>query len=324
MKPVPRVSIVIPMYNSARYLGATLDSILAQTMPDFEVVLRDDGSSDDTLVIADGYAERDPRVRVVRGAHAGIAEARNHGLAQTNPGSEFITFFDHDDIWEKGALLALVRALEAHPECPAAHGVARCIDSDGVQFPHDDHADNMRNRSAVMDGHVVSIPRSAPTSFGAVLVRNYITSPGTSLVRRSALQAVGGFEPITVPCDDWDMNLRLSRLGDFAFVDEIVLNWRRHVAATSNQTSRWRNAYMVTRQRSVDSPDNTRHQREAARVALRSEVLDLQRGALGEVARGGVVAGLKKATRSLLLASIYLGVWRPAEHAQESAQSSAR
>jgi glycosyltransferase involved in cell wall biosynthesis len=280
-------------------------------MPDFEIVVYDDGSSDGTLRTADDYAARDARVRVVRGNHAGIAGARNNGFAATDPRSEFVTFFDHDDVWEKDALTELLKALQLHPECPAAHGVAQCIDSDGVQFPHDDHAQNVRARRAVVGNRIVPIPRSAPTSFGTVLVRNYITTPGTSLVRRSALQAIGGFEPSAVPCDDWDMNLRLSRLGDFAFVDKILLNWRRHEQATSNLSKRWRVGYMVTRRRSVSAPENTSAQRNAALVALRHEVVGLQREAAMEMLHGGVRTALKKLARSLLLGSIYVGGWVP-------------
>src|SRR4029077_7115109 len=122
---------------------------------------------------------------------------------------------------------SLLSALELQPSCQAAHGVARCIDSDGNLIAGDDHADNSRNRVAVADRSIVKLPQSAPTTFESELVKNYITTPGTSVVRRTALQAVGGFEASTVPCDDWDMNLRIARLGPFAFVDEILLNWRR-------------------------------------------------------------------------------------------------
>jgi len=310
-QPPPRVSVVIPTYNSARYIGTTLDSILGQSMSDLEVVVYDDGSSDDTLRVVDEYARRDARLKVVRATNGGIANARNRGFAATHPLSEFVTFFDHDDVWEPDALKSLVAALEAHPECPAAHGVARCIDSDGAFFPGDDHADNMRRRSAVLNGRVVPIPRKAPTGFGAILIQNYITTPGTSLVRRWAFEAVGGFEPSAVPCDDWDMNLRLSRLGDFAFVDEIVLNWRRHPQATSNLTSRWRTAYMITRHRSLHSPNNSPQQRDAARLAIRHEAGRLLGEALTEARRGAAQSVAKKVARTALLGSVYFDVGYP-------------
>ena len=279
MSNAPCVSVVIPTYNSARYLALTLDSVLGQSVRDIEVVLYDDGSSDDTLRIGEGYAARDPRVRVIRGDHGGSAKARNGGFAATDSRSQYITFFDHDDVWEPGAVASLLSALELQPSCQGAHGVARCIDSDGNLFPGDDHTDNSRNRVAVADRSIVKLPQSAPTTFESELVKNYITTPGTSVVRRTALQAVGRFEASTVPCDDWDMNLRIARLGPFAFVDEILLNWRRHPAATSNSRKRWRMAYMTTRQRAIDDRTNTRAQREAARYAAYSDAAMLQRAA---------------------------------------------
>lgn len=309
----PRVSVVIPTYDSARYLALTLESILSQTMSDFELVIYDDGSSDDTLKIVEAHARTDARIRLIRGAHVGIAAARNSGFAATDPRSEFVTFFDHDDIWEKDALAELVSALDAHPECPAAHGVCRCIDSNGVQFPHDDHAENMRNRHAVVGDRVEALPLTAPTSFGAILLVNYVTTPGTSLIRRKAFEVAGGFEPSTVPCDDWDMNLRIARLGDFAFVDKILLNWRRHDQATSNLVStRWRTAYLTTRRRTLRASDASVEQKEAARFALRRDIMNTQREAISQLRRGALTIGIKRFARALLLSSEYVRASVPA------------
>jgi len=299
------------MYNSGKYLALTIDSILAQTMGSLELVLIDDGSTDDTLKIAERYAAKDPRVKIVKNRHLGVVATRNRGLAATDKDSEFITFFDHDDIWEKHAAATLIAALEANPKAPAAHGLCRCVDTNGVQYPHDNHAEQMRNRRAVIGDKVVRIPPSAPTSFGALLVANVITTPGTSMIRRSAFAAIGEFEPGTSPCDDWDINVRLARLGDFAFVDEILLSWRRHDLAASNVSKRWRRAYLVARGRTIDAPENTSEQREAARTALRCEIIALQKGAIDDLLRGSFKVAPKKLARCLLLGSVYIGVRVP-------------
>ncbi len=299
------------MYNSGKFLALTIESILNQTFSDFELVLSDDGSTDDTLTIADHYAAKDPRVKVLRNPHLGIAATRNAGLAATDKRSEFITFFDSDDLWEKEAAAKLIAALEANPQAPAAHGVCRCVDMNGVQFPTDDHADRVRNRRAAIGGKVVPIPRSAPTSFAALLIDNYPTTPGTSMIRRSVFDSIGGFAAATEPCDDWDINLRLARLGDLAFVDEILLSWRRHSMAISNVSTRLRTAYLVARSRSIDALENTAEQRRAARTALLNEVFDLQKQAGAELKRGGFKGARKKFARSLMLATVYLGVRVP-------------
>lgn len=97
-----KVSIIIPCYNSEAYLGACMDSVLAQTVQDFEAILIDDGSKDHTLGVARAYAERDARVRVLAQENRGVAAARNLGLAEAQ--GEWITFVDSDDLLPGDAL----------------------------------------------------------------------------------------------------------------------------------------------------------------------------------------------------------------------------
>jgi glycosyltransferase involved in cell wall biosynthesis len=310
MSSAPRLSVISPMYNSGKFLAATIESILAQTMGELELILSDDGSTDDTVAIAEEFAARDSRVKVVKNPHRGIVATRNAGLAATDRNSLFITFFDSDDLWENNAAELLIAALDDNPRAPAAHGICRCVDMNGVQFPGDDHPERVRNRHSIVGGSIRPIPRSAPTDFGALLIENYIRTPGTSMIRRSALDAVGGFDVSTEPCDDWDINLRLARLGDFAFVDEILLSWRRHSTATSNVSTRLRRAYLVTRHHSIHAQENTPEQRAAAEVALRAEIVSLRNEALRSAARGDLKSVAKRLGRVLLLGAIYFDVYR--------------
>lgn len=308
MPNAPRLSIVSPMYNSGKYLAATIESILAQSMGDLELILSDDGSTDDTLKIADDFAARDPRVRVVRNPHRGIVATRNSGLAATDSRSEFITLFDSDDLWEKHAAATLIAALDSNPQAPAAHGVCRCVDSDGVPIPNDDREELTRNRYAIAGRKVVALPRTAPTSFGALLIENYITTPGNSMIRRTAFDAVGNFAAGIEPCDDWDMNLRISRLGDFVFIDELLLSWRRHSTSISNVSTRWRNAFMATRYRTIYSRENTTEQRMAARFAIRRDMNLLLKDTVGKALQGEFVSAPKKLARLALFAAVYAGL----------------
>lgn len=310
MPKAPRLSVVSPMYNSGKYLAATIESILAQSMVDLELILCDDGSTDDTLQIADAFAARDPRVRVVRNPHRGIVATRNSGLAATDTRSEFITLFDSDDLWEKHAAATLMAALESNPQAPAAHGVCRCVDENGVQFPNDDREELTRNRIAIAGRKVVAVPRSAPTSFGALLIENYITTPGTSMIRRTAFDAVGNFAAGIEPCDDWDMNLRISRLGDFVFVDEVLLSWRRHSMSVSNVSTRWRNAFVATRHRTIYARENTPEQRMAARFAVRRDMERLLKETAAMARQGQFVTAPKKLALMGLFAAVYTGLYR--------------
>lgn len=95
MLSVPRVSVIIPVYNAEKYVGSSIESLLQQSYDDFEIVLVDDGSSDDSGSICDGYAERDSRIRVLHKPNGGVSSARNMGLDVAR--GEWIAFLDADD-----------------------------------------------------------------------------------------------------------------------------------------------------------------------------------------------------------------------------------
>jgi glycosyltransferase involved in cell wall biosynthesis len=300
------------MYNAERFLALAVDSVCRQTFTDWELVLFDDGSRDGTLEIAQAYASRDTRIRAIVGENGGTARARNRGLAATDATSEFVVFLDNDDVWEPTALQALVQAMEAHPSAPAAHGLARAIDPSGQQFPGDDLAESMARRRAIVDSRAEELPSQSPTTFEALLVENYPVTPGTMLVRREVWNALGGYEPEAVPCDDWDMHLRIARRGGVVLVNQIILNWRRHPGAASHNTSRWRKAYLLVRKRSVLAAENTPPQRRAALTAFQLTC----RGAQAEIGwnlrKGQWSAGSRALARWVLYEAAFRQVKRAA------------
>jgi glycosyltransferase involved in cell wall biosynthesis len=264
----PRISVVIPMYNAEKYLAPAVESVLAQTVTDWELVLSDDGSRDSTVTIAADYARREPRIRVVESTvNGGAGRARNRGAAATDRGSEFIIFLDSDDTWEPHALALLTQTLNQHPSAPATHALVRFVDPQGNEFPSESAA--QRHRRELRSGSLVEVPAGAPTTFEALVLENYPVTPGTMLIRRHVWEALGGYEPEAPPCEDWDLNLRLARRGPIVFVDDVVVNWRRHPAAISLNSRRWRDAYILVRKRAVVAHDNTPDQRAAAVAAFR-------------------------------------------------------
>lgn len=301
MPEAPRISIVIPMYNSAAYLTATVESVRAQTVAGWELVLFDDGSSDTTVSLAEELARNDKRIRVVRGGHYGVAAARNRGFQETSQGSEFVAFLDSDDVWEPRALELLLNALGLHPECPAAYGLACCINSQGEPFEGDDLPERLRQRRAILDGRYVDLPLSVPTSFEAELVLNYVVTPGVSLIRRQAFGSLGGFELATVPAEDWDMNLRIARRGGFTFVNHVILKWRRHPGALTYVSKRNRRARLAVWQRTVQSAENTPSQRQAAWSALYADLRSLR----SDVGRLLVRRQFRAAAKTLVLLSLH-------------------
>jgi glycosyltransferase involved in cell wall biosynthesis len=279
----PRVAIVMPTYNSARHLVSTVESVLAQTFPDWQLVLFDDGSSDDTVKLSQELAARDDRIKVATGGHLGPAVARNEGLLRTDPTTEYVVFLDSDDTWEPDALATMVGVLDAHPDAVAAHALARATDMDGHQYDDDDLADSMRQRQELHGKELVTLPAGAPTTFAAMLLKNCVVTPGTSLLRRRELTAVGPLDPATSPGDDWDLNVRLARRGEFLFVDHTILNWRRHPDSLANTSRRWRQAQVVVRRRSIQSKDNTPEQRQAALDVLLANGHSWRAAALGNL-----------------------------------------
>jgi len=300
------------MFNCEAYLRQVVDSVLRQTFADWELVLFDDGSRDQTVSIAREYAGWDRRIRVVEGTNGGTARARNRGLAASTSSSEFVIFLDNDDVWEANALEVLTRALEKDPAAPAAHGLARSVDPDGQPIPGDDLEQAMLRRHEVRKTGLVELPPDAPTTFNALLVENYPVTPGTMLVRRSVRETVGDYIAEAVPCDDWDMHLRIARYGGIALVNQVVLNWRRYPGAASHTTSRWRDAYVKVRKRSVLSAENDDDQRRAALSAFRLVCRRARAEASHQLARGEWKAGARALARWGVLGLAYWQVVRAA------------
>ena len=252
-------------------------------MPDWELVLFDDGSTDDTVELGRAAAADDPRVRVIAGERpGGVAEARNRGFDASDERAEFVIFLDHDDVWEPDLLLTLIDALDSRPDLVGAHGLARCIDGNSEPIPDDGLEAWLRNRSGYDGARLVPRAPGKPTRFADLIHANWIVTPGLLLVRRRARVAVGGFDPGAVPSDDWDMSVRLSRLGDIGYVDRVVLRWRRIAAAQSFQSRRWLHSHLHVRRRTIWDRTNTREQASLARRA----VVDLNRAAGRDVVDG--------------------------------------
>jgi glycosyltransferase involved in cell wall biosynthesis len=109
--PMPEVSVVVPIYNVAEYLPKCIESILAQTYPDYELILVNDGSKDDSPVIAEEYAKKDSRIRVIHKPNGGLSDARNEGMKYAS--GKYISFIDSDDFIEPDMLEQCVSAMHA-------------------------------------------------------------------------------------------------------------------------------------------------------------------------------------------------------------------
>lgn len=263
------IGIVIPAYNSARFLRQTLESVLTQTVAEWELVVVDDGSHDETPAIVQRFADRDRRIRLVRQSHGGVAVARNRGAAELSTHCVQIAFLDHDDVWEADALATMSGALERDPQAVGAYGLARFVDAQGRPDPTQELENFGRRRPGVRDGCLKEWPLTWPTSLEVMAVGCCISTPGQVLIRRRALGEVGLFDAAAAPSDDWDLWLRLCCTGHLAFIDRPVIGWRQHENNASRQHRLESASIRYTRAKLVRSPQLTDEQRRLIRLADR-------------------------------------------------------
>jgi glycosyltransferase involved in cell wall biosynthesis len=202
----PLVSIVIPCFNQARFLGEAIDSALAQTHPAIEVIVVDDGSTDDTRAVTCAR----PGVRHIEQRNQGAPIARNTGLADSR--GEYVIFLDADDRLLPHAAALGIQWLDAHPDWSFVTGHVRLIAEDGTSagVPPQDHPDR--------------------EPYIALLRSNYIWTPGVVLYRRSVLDAAGGFDPAAHGSADYDLNIRIARRWTTGCHHQVVLEYRQHGA----------------------------------------------------------------------------------------------
>ncbi len=212
---IMRISVIIPSYNRERFVGRTIESVLAQTRLPEEILVVDDGSRDGTQAVVGALSSQSGgRVRYHFRENGGLSAARNTGIAQAAPYCDGFLFLDSDDLMEPTALEKLGNALAVAPDACLAFCRARYIDD----------ADRLLivPNTALVDG--------SPDGdmWRHLLQGNCIRSAGGVLIRRGALDTAGLFDETMLSNEDWDMWLRLARTGPFARVPEPLLRYRIH------------------------------------------------------------------------------------------------
>lgn len=266
----PRISIIVPAHNSEAFIGQTLASIRAQSFTDWECVVVDDGSVDQTVAVVEGVTALEDRVRLVRQSCGGSSMARNRGFLESCPSSEYITFMDADDLWEPTALEVLAGRLRSSTRAVGAHGVAEFIDAYGNPLNPGAFPAFGRRRLGYRDGEIREWPLEAPTVFETLIWTGPLYPPGLLLARRSAYERAGLFDVGLRHCEDWDMCLRLSRLGCLEFVNEVLLSYRRHQRNQSNDRRGSDRMVRNLHRKTFFSPQNTPEQREMLRIGWRA------------------------------------------------------
>ena len=252
-----KISVVIPAYNAEKYLSETIISVIKQTYKAWELIIVNDGSSDSTGSIAAEFASFDTRIHVCHQDNLGVSTARNHGISASDPNTEYLLFLDSDDVLENNALEILASVLAADKTALAVHGLSRFIDSFGEMCQVGIAEEYGRNRKSVSGRTLIAHSTQDATCFSMLVYLNVIHTPGQVLVRRSALDRVGLFDPSVSPTEDWDMWLRITQIGEITLADTVVLNYRRHESNASSKDKTMRGAEMVLRRKLSRNKDLT-------------------------------------------------------------------
>jgi glycosyltransferase involved in cell wall biosynthesis len=211
--PAPIVSVVMPVYQAAEFLAEAIESILAQTHPDLELIAVDDGSTDGSAEILERYAKRDPRLTVHRRRHEGVIRARNAGLSLAR--APFVACMDADDVSLPDRLALQVSALTARPDVVCIGGGFDVIDAKNRRL----------NRVLPPCEHAAILQM-------ALLGSSPICGSNATFRRREVL-ALGGYHESAGFVEDLDLWLRLGEIGQLANLPAVISRVRFHDASQS-------------------------------------------------------------------------------------------
>jgi len=231
--PFYSVSVVVPFYNVEKYIGESLEAILSQTFPAFEVIAVDDESQDGSLAIAESFGDR---VRIIRTPNQGVSKARNLGAHYAR--GTWLAFCDSDDVWDRTKLEKQLRLVS---ECPEIHCVITdyCDVVNGVhaERSHFSHApEGFWNKEECASGFIVRKPITGKLA---------TFQPGiasTPIVRRDFFMAVGGFDGSvdnSWAAEDTTLFARCLSQVPFGVVPEVLMFYRRHPESISANAITW-------------------------------------------------------------------------------------
>ena len=227
------VSVIIPTYNYGRFIGEAVDSALAQTRAPLEVIVVDDGSTDDTAEVLAAYSDR---VRVLRQKNSGVAMARNAGIAAAR--GEYLAFLDSDDAWYPRKLERQMPRFDAEPSLGLVHCGAETIDSAGR---------TLKTSVDGMEGRVAEAMLR--------LDREVIMPQGSSIVvPKRVAEEVGGFDARLPPSEDWDFCYRVAARYAVGYVPEVLVRYRLHGSGIHMNIARMERAMLIALEKAFADP----------------------------------------------------------------------
>jgi glycosyltransferase involved in cell wall biosynthesis len=215
MSESPAVSVLLPVYNGIRHLHAALDSILNQTLRDFEFIIIDDGSTDGSAEVLREYAQAESRIRLVSRPNKGLTVTLNEGVAMAN--AQLLARMDADDIAMPERLEKQVAYLREHSDCVLVGSAVLVIDPDGLPICQ------MCSEQTHEEIDHAHLNRGWPMVHPVVMMR-------TAAIRR-----IGGYRDQYDTLEDLDLFLRLAEIGKLANLPHVLLKYRQHFSSVTHR-----------------------------------------------------------------------------------------
>jgi glycosyltransferase involved in cell wall biosynthesis len=240
------VSVVVPAYNAGRTLDETLRSVRGQTHTELEIIVVDDGSTDDTAAVAQRHADADPRLRVIRQRNAGVAAARNTGWQAAK--GDIVALIDSDDLWAAEKIERQLRALEqGGPDTGFVYCFFVRIDAQGIM--------SEPAKAEPYCGHVLD----------QILEDNFVGNGSSMLVRREIIARCDGFDTSlhaagAQGCDDYLFCCRAAEICDFAVVPDFLVGYRDMPGSVSASVKKMLRSWILSAdQMLARRPDKRSH-----------------------------------------------------------------
>jgi glycosyltransferase involved in cell wall biosynthesis len=238
---MPKVSVIVPTYNGAQYIGQAIDSVLAQSIDDFEIIVVDDGSTDSTPAMLKEFSQNDSRIRVVTREKPSGGPTIPKNLALSMVRSPYVSFLDHDDYIHPDKLAAMCAGMDAHPEWVAAFHDLQLVNADG-QAHTGTYLSNVNFISEAssclrpLDGAWFDCDADfyqfMSLRFAAIHTASVIVAP------QRLLADPVGFRERFKGCDDTDLWLRIAMQGNVGFLNRVLAYYRLHDSNLSLDTTK--------------------------------------------------------------------------------------
>lgn len=209
----PKVSVVIPAFNASKTIKATLKSVIDQSFEDFEIIVINDGSTDDTLEVVNEIG--DQRIKTFTYSNGGLATARNRGISHAT--GDYVAFLDADDLWTKDKLESQVEALENNSDAGLAYSLSYYLNEDGKSY------------------HIGSKLSPEGDVYAHILVSNFLDSGSSPLVRKTVIDSIGLFDSTISGAADWDYWIRIAAKWPFVLIPERQIFYRQSGSSMSSR-----------------------------------------------------------------------------------------